>query len=137
MCKHYDDEYLYAPRDCEFEQEPECCCETIPGGMDPVVKKFTDILSEGAERAVFEYDDLPEDLSVSIVLNFPDIGVRKVMLYALNEWDAHLLEEYASELAETEIKLPRPRLVTGNLTHGGHRAPNKTNCSINEAVGGY
>lgn len=132
----YSDDYYYGPRDCDFEQELDCGCETIPCRMyDPVVKNFVDILSDGAERAVFDYDELPEDLSVAIVLNFPDIGVRRVVVYSLNEWNAHLLEEFANELAETKIDLPRPRLVTGNLTHRGHH--NKTNCSINEAVGGY
>ena len=104
-------------------------------GMDPVVKNFVDVLSDGAERAIFDYDDLPDDLTVSIVVNFPDIGVRRVMVYSLDEWDAHLLEEYANQLAETKIELPRPRIVSGNLTHRVHH--NKTNCSINEAVGGY
>ena len=83
--------------------------------MDPVVKNFVDVLNDGAERAVFDYDELPEDLTVAIVVNFPDIGVRREMLYSLGEWNAHLLEEFASQLAETEIKLPRPRIVIGNL----------------------
>ncbi len=135
MSKHYDDEYLYGPRGSEFDEEPDCGCQSIPGGMDPVVKDFVNILSDGAERAVFDYDELPDNLTVSIVVNFPDIGVRRVVLYSLGEWDAHLLEEFASQLAETKIELPRPRIVSGNLTHRDHHK--KTNCSINEAVGGY
>jgi hypothetical protein len=115
MCKHYDDEYLYGPRGCAIDEEPDCGCQSIPGGMDPVVKNFVDVLNDGAERAIFDYDDLPDDLSVAIVVNFPDIGVRRVMLCALNEWNAHLLEEFANELAETKIELPRPKTVTGNL----------------------
>ncbi len=133
MCDH--DEYLYGPRDCEVEQEPDFGCETIPGGMDPVVKNFVDVLNDGAERAIFDYDELPEDLSVAIVVNFPDLGVRRVVVYSLDEWNAHLLEEYASQLAETKIELPRPMLFTGNLTH--RVLNNKTNCPINGAVGGY
>jgi len=130
------DEYLYGPRCCEFEQEQECGFETIPGGTDPVVKSFVDVLNDGAERAVFEYDDLPETLTAAIVLNFPDIGVKRVMVYSLDEWNSHLLTQYASELAETEIELPRPRIVTGDLTPGGGHHK-KTNCSISGSDGGY
>jgi hypothetical protein len=110
-----DDDFYYGPRGCEIEEEPDCGYQSIPGAMDPVVKNFVDVLNDGAERAVFDYDELPEDLTVAIVVNFPDIGVRRVMLYSLGEWNAHLLEEFASQLAETEIKLPRPRIVIGNL----------------------
>jgi hypothetical protein len=136
MKKNFSDENCYAPRGCEFEEEPDCICESIPVVLyDPVVKTFAEILMDGSERAVMEYDDLPENLTVSIVFNFPNIGVRRAMIYSLDEWSAHLLSEYARELAETEIELPRPRVVTGNLIHRDHHK--KTNCSINEEVGGY
>ena len=27
---NYGDDYYYGPRDCEFDEEPDCGCETIP-----------------------------------------------------------------------------------------------------------
>jgi hypothetical protein len=132
MCDY--DDFYYGPRCCDL-QEQECVSESVPGAMDTVVKKFADILADGAERAVFDYDDLPETLTAAIVLNFPDIGLKKVMIYSLDEWNAHLLTQYASQMAETEIELPRARLVTGDLTPEGHHK--KTNCSIRGSDGGY
>ncbi|MCL5125958.1 MAG: hypothetical protein M1511_15960 [Deltaproteobacteria bacterium] len=115
MSTDFSDDYFYGPRDCELEQEHGCIAESFPILQhDPVVKTFADILDDAAERAVGEYEFVPADLTVSIVLNFPNVGVKTALIYSLDEWNAHLLTEYASELAKAEVELPRPRYVRIN-----------------------
>ena len=60
---------MYGPRDCEIDEEPDCGCQSIPGGMDPVVKNFVDVLGDAAERAIFDYDDFILDDNSSNVIS--------------------------------------------------------------------
>ena len=108
----YSDDYFYGPSGCAFEEEPDGGCKTIPGRMyDDAVKKFVNILNDGAERAVTKYDYIPDNVSVAIVICDPDSGIKGVNLYSVSNENIHFISKIACTLAKSTIILHRP---TGN-----------------------